>query len=145
MEQDRWSRVKSRLRTSVGEDIYSSWFARMDLESVQAESVHLTVPTKFLRSWIQTHYADRVLLCWQAEVPEIHRVDLTVRTAAMRSAVPAKEAAVAADIRPAERGNGRAAPDLRAVATARVPRPDSSPTGASPSVDVGDPGAFSCW
>jgi chromosomal replication initiator protein len=120
MEQDRWSRVKSRLRSSVGEDIYSSWFARMDLESVQAESVHLTVPTKFLRSWIQTHYADRVLLCWQAEVPEIHRVDVTVRTAAMRNSAPVKEAAVAVDARPAERGNGRAASDLRAVATAPV-------------------------
>ncbi len=121
MEQDRWSRVKSRLRSSLGEDIYSSWFARMDLESVQADSVHLTVPTKFLRSWIQTHYADRVLLCWQAEVPEIHRIDLTVRTAATRSVAPAKELAVAADARPAlERGNGRAAPDLRAAATAPV-------------------------
>jgi chromosomal replication initiator protein len=120
MEQDRWSRVKSRLRSSVGEDIYSSWFARMDLESVQAESVHLTVPTKFLRSWIQTHYADRVLLCWQAEVPEIHRVDVTVRTAAMRNSAPVKEAAVAVDARPAERGNGRAGSDLRAVATAPV-------------------------
>ena len=40
MEQDRWSRVKGRLRTSVGEDVYTSWFARMDLEAVQDESVH---------------------------------------------------------------------------------------------------------
>ncbi|MCO5131984.1 MAG: chromosomal replication initiator protein DnaA [Xanthobacteraceae bacterium] len=121
MEQDRWSRVKSRLRSNLGEDIYSSWFARMDLESVQADSVHLTVPTKFLRSWIQTHYADRVLLCWQAEVPAIHRVDLTVRTAATRSVAPAKELAAAVDARPGlERGNGRAAPDLRQAATAPV-------------------------
>ena len=80
MEQDRWSRVKGRLRTSVGEDVYTSWFARMDLESVQQESVHLSVPTRFLKSWIQAHYAERVLTCWQAEMPEVHRVDLTVRT-----------------------------------------------------------------
>ena len=52
-EQDRWSRVKGRLRSSVGEDVYSSWFARMDLEGVQDESVHLSVPTRFLKSWIQ--------------------------------------------------------------------------------------------
>ena len=78
-EQDRWSRVKGRLRTSVGEDVYTSWFARMDLESVQDESVHLSVPTRFLKSWIQAHYADRVLACWQAEMPEVHRIDLTVR------------------------------------------------------------------
>ena len=59
-EQDRWSRVKGRLRSSVGDDVYSSWFARMDLESVQQESVRLSVPTTFLKSWIQAHYAERV-------------------------------------------------------------------------------------
>ncbi len=92
MEQDRWSRVKGRLRSSVGEDVYSSWFARMDLESVHDESVHLSVPTRFLKSWIQAHYAERVLSCWQAEMPQVHRVDLTVRTA-MRNTAPARDAA----------------------------------------------------
>jgi chromosomal replication initiator protein len=91
-EQDRWSRVKGRLRSSVGEDIYSSWFARMDLEDVQDESVRLSVPTRFLKSWIQAHYAERVLSCWQAEMPEVHRIDLTVRSA-MRCTTPAKEIA----------------------------------------------------
>ena len=53
--QEQWTRVKGRLRSSVGEDVHSSWFARMDLEGVQQQSVHLSVPTKFLRSWIQAH------------------------------------------------------------------------------------------
>ena len=119
MEQDRWSRVKGRLRTSVGEDVYTSWFARMDLEAVQDESVHLSVPTRFLKSWIQAHYADRVLTCWQAEMPEVHRIDLTVRTA-MRSVAPAKEATAPADQRRTEHANGRPAPELRATATAPV-------------------------
>ena len=95
MEQDRWSRVKGRLRSSVGEDVYTSWFARMDLESVQPESVQLSVPTRFLKSWIQAHYAERVLSCWQAEMPEVHRIDLTVRTA-MRCAATGKGSARAA-------------------------------------------------
>src|SRR6201993_1889067 len=89
-EQDRWSRVKSRLRSSVGEDVYTSWFARMDLEAVQDESVRLSVPTRFLKSWIQAHYAERVLTCWQAELPEVHRIDLTVRSA-VRPITLAKE------------------------------------------------------
>jgi chromosomal replication initiator protein len=117
MEQDRWSRVKGRLRSSVGEDVYSSWFARMDLESVQNESVHLSVPTRFLKSWIQAHYAERVLSCWQAELPGVERVDLTVR--AMRCATPPKEAAPV-EARRAERNDARPAPELRAVATAPV-------------------------
>ena len=118
-EQDRWSRVKGRLRTTVGEDVYTSWFARMDLEAVQDESVHLSVPTRFLKSWIQAHYADRVLTCWQAEMPEVHRIDLTVRTA-MRCAAPVKEAAAPADQRRVERTDGRPAQELRATATAPV-------------------------
>jgi chromosomal replication initiator protein len=118
MEQDRWSRVKGRLRSSVGEDVYSSWFARMDLESVQDESVHLSVPTRFLKSWIQAHYAERVLTCWQAEMPEVHRVDVTVRTA-MRVAAPAKETPAAVAPRPEGR-DGRASSELRATAIAPV-------------------------
>jgi chromosomal replication initiator protein len=112
MEQDRWSRVKGRLRSSVGEDVYSSWFARMDLEAVQDESVHLSVPTRFLKSWIQTHYSDRVLSCWQAELPDVARVDLTVRSPA-RCAAP-KEAPAPAESRrdeqrpSAERNNATA-------------------------------------
>src|ERR1700736_6426133 len=118
-EQDRWSRVKGRLRSSVGEDVYTSWFARMDLESVQPESVHLSVPTRFLKSWIQAHYAERVLTCWQAEMPEVHRIDLTVRTA-LRCVGPARESLAPTDQRRAERLDGRPAPELRATAIAPV-------------------------
>ena len=119
IEQDRWSRVKGRLRSTVGEDVYSSWFGRMDLENVQDESVHLSVPTRFLKSWIQAHYAERVLTCWQAEMPGINRVDLTVRTA-MRSAPAPKEVAVVAETRRVEHRDHRGTPELRATATAPV-------------------------
>src|SRR5689334_7058275 len=119
IEQDRWTRVKGRLRTSVGEDVYTSWFARMDLEAVQDESVHLSVPTRFLKSWIQAHYAERVLSAWQAEMPEVHRIDLTVRSA-MRGTAPAKEATTPVEARRVERTDNRAPQELRAVATAPV-------------------------
>ena len=119
-EQDHWSRVKGRLRSTVGEDVYTSWFARMDLEGVQDESVHLSVPTRFLKSWIQAHYAERVLAAWQAERPEVHRIDLTVRSA-MRCAAPAaKDAPSALEARRTERPDGRIAVELRSTAIAPV-------------------------
>ncbi|HEX5845548.1 MAG TPA: DnaA N-terminal domain-containing protein, partial [Rhodoplanes sp.] len=68
-DQDQWSRVKGRLRAEVGEDIFSSWFARMEFEGVDSETVRLSVPTRFLKSWIQSHYSDRVLACWKDEQP----------------------------------------------------------------------------
>jgi chromosomal replication initiator protein len=118
IEQDRWTRVKGRLRSTVGEDVYSSWFARMDLERVGGESVHLSVPTRFLKSWIQTHYADRVLSCWQAELPEVSRVDLSVRTPA-RAPVAAKDTKASVEERLSEHEH-RGPSELRAVATVPV-------------------------
>jgi chromosomal replication initiator protein len=86
-DQDSWSRVKGRLRIEVGDDVYSSWFARMDLEAIDEGTVRLSVPTRFLKSWIQSHYAERVLACWQAEQSQVNRVELIVRSAVLRSAV----------------------------------------------------------
>jgi len=82
---DRWSRVKGRLRAEVGDDIFSSWFTRMELEGIDSGTVRLSVPTRFLKSWIQSHYAERVLSCWQTEDDEVRRVDLSVRSAVIRS------------------------------------------------------------
>src|SRR5262249_57913918 len=66
---EQWSRVKQRLRAEVGDDIFSSWFARMELDGLDEDAVRLSVPTRFLKSWIQAHYAERVLACWRAEQP----------------------------------------------------------------------------
>src|SRR4051812_49351495 len=84
-EQESWSRVKGRLRAEVGDDIYSSWFARMDLESLDDATVRLSVPTRFLKSWIQSHYSERVLACWQAEQSTVGRIELSVRSGVLRS------------------------------------------------------------
>jgi len=84
-DQDRWQRVKNRLRVEVGEDIFSSWFARMELDDIETDTVRMSVPTRFLKSWIQSHYADRVLTCWQAEQNSIARVELAVRSAVIRT------------------------------------------------------------
>jgi chromosomal replication initiator protein len=89
MDQERWLRVKDRLRIEVGEDIYSSWFARMELDAVEIETIKLSVPTRFLKSWIQSHYAEKLLACWQSEQPTTSRIELTVRSAAIRP-LPAK-------------------------------------------------------
>jgi chromosomal replication initiator protein len=80
--------VRDRLRAEVGDDVYSSWFARMELDGSEGETVKLSVPTRFLKSWIQSHYAERVLACWQAEQPDFSRIELTVRSAVIRTLPP---------------------------------------------------------
>ena len=87
-DQERWLRVKEKLRAEVGEDIFQSWFARMDLERIEVDTAHLSVPTRFLKSWIQSHYTDRVLACWQGENADIQKIEVSVRSAVIRTAPP---------------------------------------------------------
>ena len=123
LDQERWSRVKGRLKAEVGDDIFSSWFARMDLEAVENETVRLSVPTRFLKSWIQSHYSDRVLSCWQAEERKVQRIELTVRSAVLRSALPkAKPESLIADQWRASRAEGRTAPSRACCAAAGIGR-----------------------
>jgi chromosomal replication initiator protein len=79
---EQWSRVKQRLRTELGEDIFNSWFARATFEEADASTVYLSQPTRFLKAWIVSHYEDRLLALWQAENPSVARVEILVRTAA---------------------------------------------------------------
>src|SRR4051794_23543813 len=111
-DQECWTRVKGRLRAEVGDDVYSSWFGRMDLEGIDQETVRLSVPTRFLKSWIQSHYVERVLACWQAEQTSLGRVELTVRSSVLRP-LPAKPKAadcVDPGPAPAAKTNGQAGP-----------------------------------
>ena len=89
-DQERWQRVKERLRSELGDDVFMSWFGRMELEGREQGAVRLSVPTRFLRKWIQSHYGDRVLAQWQAEEPMIARLELSVRSAAIRPPVKPK-------------------------------------------------------
>jgi chromosomal replication initiator protein len=86
-DQERWQRVKDQLRKQLGEDVFSSWFGRMELEAVDNGAVRLSVPTRFLRTWIQAHYSEQVLGKWQAEEASITKLELSVRSAAMRPPV----------------------------------------------------------
>jgi chromosomal replication initiator protein len=86
-----WDRVKTRLRSELGEDVFSSWFARVEFESADGASVNLSVPTRFLKSWIQAHYIEKLLGLWAAEVESLRRVELVVR-GAVRARAPAKAA-----------------------------------------------------
>ena len=78
---DEWSRVRRRLRSELGEEVYTSWFERVDLEDRSNGTVHLSVPTRFLKQWIQSHYGDRLMGLWRSECEDIRRIELTVRGA----------------------------------------------------------------
>lgn len=77
-----WARVKRRLRAELGEDVFASWFARLELVEVVSGTARLSVPTRFLKSWIESHYLDRVLATFRSEVESVSLIEVGVRGAA---------------------------------------------------------------
>ena len=57
--QTKWTRIQSRLRAELGEDVFTSWFGRVELEAYNEGHALLSVPTRFLKNWLESHYAER--------------------------------------------------------------------------------------
>lgn len=96
-EGELFQRVRARLRAQVGEDIFNSWFARLELEEIVDDKAHLSVPTRFLCSWIQSNYADKILEVFKSENAEIGRLHLTVRVNGQPTKKLEKPAEIAAE------------------------------------------------
>jgi chromosomal replication initiator protein len=79
--QDEWGRVKKRLKAELGEDVFTSWFTRVDLERCANGTVHLSVPTRFLKNWLQGRYRDRLILLCRDEFESVTDIEFTVRGA----------------------------------------------------------------
>jgi chromosomal replication initiator protein len=79
---EAWRRCCDRLRAEVGDAVFNSWFGSLTLESVGSGQARLSVPTRFLKSWIVTHYAGRVASALNAEVGPVGQILISVRSSA---------------------------------------------------------------
>jgi chromosomal replication initiator protein len=51
----------------------------MEFQDFDGKTVRVSVPVKFLRNWIQSHYAEDLLMCCTAEFKGVERVDVALR------------------------------------------------------------------
>ena len=87
--EEAWDRVRRRLRAELGDDVFSSWFGRLDLVEIVEGVAQLSVPTRFLKSWIQSHYPTGSGRWSPPNAPGVAQINLFVRGAsARRSAWP---------------------------------------------------------
>jgi chromosomal replication initiator protein len=84
----KWDRAAQRLRAELGEDLYTSWFARMEIEDFTAGRLTVSVPTRFLKSWIETHYVSKLQKIGEAELGAF---DTTVVRVRMRTVFPPRQ------------------------------------------------------
>jgi chromosomal replication initiator protein len=76
-----FERFSARLKAKVGPDVFASWFGRLKLHSISKSVVRLSVPTTFLKSWINNRYLDMMTGLLQEEDADILKVEILVRTA----------------------------------------------------------------
>lgn len=92
------NKVRTLLRKRLGEDIFSSWFNALEFDDFDGKTVTVSVPVKFLCTWIKSHYSEDLLLCCQSEFKTAERVNVVLR-----------QPGNGTNARPAETANDRSA------------------------------------
>ena len=101
-------------------DIFS-WFKSLELEKIADGTAYLSVPTKFLKSWIQAHYLTKLRNAIMAEMPGVQDLVLDSRVATrLAGGCPAERRSGDAQGEPATeaRRNGRAENDKSRINSA---------------------------
>ena len=90
----QWARVRGRLQQEVGDVEYRTWLRQMTLVGLHGDEITVTLPSRFLRDWVRSHYGDRLSTLWQAENRRVRRVELRFGGLTLvGSQPPAEEAA----------------------------------------------------
>ena len=77
--EGRGHKVRAMLRAQLGDDIFTSWFNTLEFDSFDGVTVTASVPVKFLKNWIQSHYEEQLLSCCRAEFKGAQRVEVALR------------------------------------------------------------------
>ncbi|BAE49440.1 ATPase [Paramagnetospirillum magneticum AMB-1] len=129
MAKSEWDRVKVRLKDEVGDAAYRSWLRPITLHDMSEDAVKLALPTRFMRDWVNTHYAERIRTLWGAENPAIRNVEIVVEAARAVSVAQNAAKASVAKVVPSP-----AAAPVRAAAApcapAAAPNADNDELGA---------------
>lgn len=133
-----FERVSARLKAQVGPDVFASWFGRLKLHSTSKSVVRLSVPTTFLKSWINNRYLDLITQIFQQEDGEILKVEILVRTATRGARPVSQEEALpqATETTPATPArrptSAQSVASVAAATVASVQRPTQAPLFGSP-------------
>ena len=73
-----WTEVLEKLNKTFDNDIYESWIKNIDLKKEFNHYVVLSVPTRFVRDWIVSRYADKILDVIKVFKKSILRIEFTI-------------------------------------------------------------------
>ena len=83
--QINWNEVLGKLKKIFGNDIYESWIKNLDLKKEFNHYVVLSVPTRFVRDWIVSRYADKILDVIKIFKKSIQRIEFLIEESQEKS------------------------------------------------------------
>tara|TARA_Y100000590_G_scaffold462048_1_gene625177 strand:- start:349 stop:1740 length:1392 start_codon:yes stop_codon:yes gene_type:complete len=73
-----WKEILKKFQTNFGNDIYESWIKNINLEKEFNHYVILSAPTRFVRDWIVSRYADKILDIIKEYKKTIQRIEFLI-------------------------------------------------------------------
>ena len=74
-----WNEVLEKFKKTFGNDIYESWIKNVKLKKEFNHYVVLSVPTRFVRDWIVSRYADKILDVIKTSKQSIQRLEFLIQ------------------------------------------------------------------
>lgn len=120
-----FDRVIAQLKARLGHEVFSSWFGRAKLAEASKGIVKISVPTAFLRQWINGHYLSLISDLWKEADPSVLRVEIVARSAARSTRIDTEDSEARRPVRKAGPAAG-----LSLVGGGSSPRPEAGPAHA---------------
>lgn len=83
-----WNRVSAKLALRFGDAVFRSWIAPIKFVENTSGYIKLSVPTRFMREWINKNYIDDIRAYWSEEqVSEGYAIDIIIADNKQNAAV----------------------------------------------------------
>ena len=86
--QLNWNEIVIKFKQAFGKDIYESWIKNVTLKKEFNHYVILSAPTKFVRDWIVSRYADKILDIIKTFKKSIERIEFLIEETEKKSTKP---------------------------------------------------------
>lgn len=76
--KEQWGNVLKKLNAEYGNEVFNSWIKNISIRHLEEDTIHFTVPSRFTRDWITSHYLDKIIYFLNNENSEIRRVKINI-------------------------------------------------------------------
>ncbi len=79
--QFMWGKVRTGMRSEIGEVAYKNWVQPLTLLQLNNTSVQMSAPNRAIRDWVLSRYGDRLRKLWVEQCPMIKAIEIIINNA----------------------------------------------------------------